>query len=76
MSACLDSLLDAERLADIARHDAQASCAAPMRRFLVAIGPRENPRLYFEVYATDSSAATEGNIVLAHPGERMDVRPI
>jgi hypothetical protein len=44
-----------------------------MSRFLILIGPRENPRLRFEAMAPDSFAATNQHLGLVAFGERLEV---
>lgn len=47
-----------------------------MRRYLVVIGPRANPRLRFEAMASDSLACTNQHLCLVALGERMEVRAL
>lgn len=47
-----------------------------MKRYLIVIGPRECPRLSFEVMATDSLSAMTQHLDLVHFGERLQVRPL
>jgi hypothetical protein len=46
-----------------------------MKKFLIVIGPRANPRLRFEVMAPDSFAAMNQHLDLVQFGERMEVTP-
>jgi hypothetical protein len=72
VSALLDSLLPAEKLADIASNDSAMDCG-PLRLFTVSFGPRNAPRLTFPVMARSSFQVTERHLCLAMPQERMDV---
>lgn len=47
-----------------------------MKRFLVSIGPRANPRLQFEAMARSSVEVTEQHLCLARMGERVEVRAL
>lgn len=70
MSAMLDQLLDADRLADIANHEAAMEVPGPLRLFLVSIGSRQP----FEVMARHSVDVVTQHIDLAEEGERIEVR--
>lgn len=47
-----------------------------MKKFLILIGPRENPRLRFEAMAPDSFAAMNQHMDLVNFGERLEVRAL
>ena len=64
MSALLDSALTPQQRRD---------CAVTLRRFLVHIGRRGDPRLSFEVMAPNAQRAGEQADDLVRIGERCDV---
>jgi hypothetical protein len=75
MSALLDSLLPAEKLADIARNESAMECG-PLRLFLVTIGARNAPRLEFQAMARSGFDCTMQHAGLAQLCERVEVREV
>jgi hypothetical protein len=72
MSACLDSLLDPVRLADIAANEVSME-TGPLRKFWVLIGQRNAPRVRLEVMARSSLQATQQHVDMCEIGERLEV---
>jgi hypothetical protein len=71
MSARLDSLLDATRLADIAKHE--AANAQPLTAFRVTIKNSSREVSSFEAMGYDSLAVAEQHAGLCAPGEYVQV---
>lgn len=44
-----------------------------MKRYLVLIGPKGNPRIRLEVYSTDALRCSTQHMDLVEFGERMEV---
>jgi hypothetical protein len=73
MSAMLDLLIPAEKMADIVRNEEAMQVPGPLRLFTVSFGPRNAPRIRLECMARSSVAALQQHIGLSAHGERMDV---
>lgn len=75
MSAQLDSLLDRQRLCDIASHE-PANESGPLIAFTVSIKRGTEVIRSFEAMAMDSVAAVSQHLCLCGDGEKLDVRAI
>lgn len=75
MSAQLDSLLDRQRLCDIASHE-PANESGPLMAFRVSVKRGSVVVRSFEAMAVDSLAATSQHLCLCGDGEKLDVRAI